>query len=154
MPIFTSRHSTATFKDTTGTPITKTLGPGPMDLSIQGFEEGGKEGIAIYDNGTFLEMVYGKDKEFPFSLTVYHDGDQTGTSVLDAILKEGNFASGTTADPGGVVWTGILYVSMVRGAVTNTFTLTGCRFKADWAAKQDGNTYAITGTCYGGITRT
>ena len=33
--VFTHRHVTVTFKDGTGTPITRTLGPGPGNIKFE-----------------------------------------------------------------------------------------------------------------------
>jgi hypothetical protein len=152
--VFTSRHTTVVLKDGTGTPITATVGPGPGDLTISGFQEGFSEATPILNRGDFQELVLGADTPVEFSITIWHDGDLTGTSVLDAIQKSGNFASGVTVDPGGVVWALDCLVTMTRGGVTNTYLLNTCRLKADWKEGLDGNQFTISGTCYEGVTIT
>ena len=122
MPVFTRKHVSILVKDATGTPITATLGPGPGDFSYSGLEEGDVEALPIYNRGTYLEMVVGDQKQITGSITVYHDGDQTGTSVLDAIRKTGN-----------------------------TLTFNTCRFSTDWAEGKEGNQYSISFTCYEGV---
>lgn len=151
---FTSRHVSAQFKDGTGTPITATAGPGPGDIKIGGLEEGDVAATKILNRGDFQELVLGEDKEVPFSITIHHVGDLTGESVLDAIRKTGNFSSGVTVDPGGVVWALDIVVTMTRGAVTNTFTLNTCRLMTDWSEAITGNTFSVSGTCYEGVTIT
>ena len=151
MPVFTRKHVSILVKDATGTPITATLGPGPGDFSYSGLEEGDVEALPIYNRGTYLELLIGDQKQVTGSITVYHDGDQTGTSVLDAIRKTGNFASGVTVDPGLVSWALDMVVTMTRGAVTNVLTFNTCRFTTDWAEGKEGNQYSISFTCYEGV---
>ena len=154
MAVKTRKHVTVTLKDATGTPITKVLGPTPGDFQIQGLQENNTEGLPIYSRGSFLELVEGDDVQIQGSITVYHDGNLTGTSVADAILKAGNFASGVTQDPGGVVWTLDTVVTVTRGADTDTFTLSNCRFQFDYNEDKEGNKLPIKFTCYGGCALT
>jgi len=151
---FTSRHMTVTVKDGTGTPITATLGPGPGNLQFGSLEEAGTAAVKILNRGDFQELVYGEDNEVSFSIEVGMVGDQTGESVTDALLKTGNFASAVTKDPGGLVYTLDMLVSGTRDGVTNTYTLSNCRFKADWSESLEGNKINITGVCYSGVSRT
>lgn len=151
---FTSRHVSVTVKDGTGSPITATLGPGPGDGQIGDLEESDTTTSKILNRGDYLESVYGDDAEIPFSITCHQVGDQTGESIMDAIRKTGNFASGVTVDPGGVVWALDVTVTMTRGAVTNTYVLNTCRLKASWGEGIDGNKLSISGTCYEGVTMT
>lgn len=154
MPVYTSRHTTVVLSDDTGTPITVTAGPGPGDLSITGLSEADTAATKILDRGSYQELVYGDDNEVSFSLSIYHDGDLTGTSVLDAIRKTGNFSAGVTVDPGGLVWALDVTVTMTRNAVTNTYVLNTCRLTTDWSEAISGNTFKISGICYEGVTIT
>ena len=154
MSVLNSRHTTVTLKDGTGTPITVTVGPGPGDMTISGFMEGDTTITKILNRGDYQESVYADDNEVPFTITIYHNGDLTGSSVLDAILKTGSFSAGVTVDPGGVVWALDVLVTMTRGAVTNTYTLNTCRLTTDWSEAISGNTFKISGTCYEGVTIT
>ena len=154
MAVQTRKHVAISFKDATGTPLEKTVGPGPGDFTFDGLEEANTEALPLYDRGTFLELVAGDDKQITWSVTIYVDGDQTGSSVLDAVLKTGPWASAVTQDPGAVVFTSDVLVTVTRGAVSNVYTLNNCRTTAKFTEAKEGNTWAFSGTCYQGITRT
>lgn len=155
MAVQTRKHVSLQFKDATGTPLAKTIGPGPGDFTFDGLEEANQEALPVLDRGTFLELVYGDTKQISYSVTIYVDGDQTGTSVLDTVLKTGtDWATATTQDPGGVVFTADLLVTVARGAVTNTYLLNNCRTTAKFTEGKEGNTWSFSGVCYEGITRT
>lgn len=155
MPVFTNKHVAVTVKDGTGSPITATLGPGPGDLSFSGLEQGDVGAIRVMNRGAHLELVEGPTKELTGSVTVYHNGDLTSTgSVLAAIRKTDDYASGVAVDPGLVSWTLDLVVTMTRGAVTNTFTFNTCRLAADYKEAEGGNTMTINFTCFEGVTIT
>ena len=151
--VFTRRYVTVTVKDGAGTPLTRTVGPGPGDFTIDGLEAGNYEAVKVLDRGQFYELVAGDDKEVTLGGSIYVDGDQTGASVIDAILKSGDWASATTTDPGGVVWAFTLVITESRAGVTNTYTCNKCRAVAGWAEAVDGNKIPLTFTCYGGVTR-
>ena len=154
MAVQTRKHVTIQFKDATGSPLTRTIGPGPGDFTFDGLEASNVEALPILDRGTFLELVEGDTKQISWSATVYVDGDQTGSSVIDAVLKTGDWASATTQDPGGVVHTADVLVTVTRGAVTNTYLLNNCRTVAKFTEAKEGNTWSFSGVCYEGITRT
>lgn len=154
MAVQTRKHVSLQFKDAAGSPLTRTVGPGPGDFTFDGLEENNTEAVAVMDRGSFLELVEGDDKQISFSVTIYVDGDQTGSSVIDAVLKTGDWASATTQDPGGVVHTADLLVTVTRGAVTNTYLLNNCRTVAKFTEGKEGNTWSFSGTCYEGVTRT
>lgn len=149
--VYNRRHVSIQVKDGTGTPITANLTPGEGDFKVSGLEQGDKEALPIYNRGAFLEMVTGDDKQVTGSVSVYHYGDLTGTSVLDAIRKTGNFASGVTVDPGGVVWALDMVVTITDGTVTNTYTFSTCRFTTDWQEGKEANMFSISFTCYEGV---
>ena len=152
MPVTTRKHVSLQLKDATGTPLTRTIGPGPGDFTFDGLEAANVEALPVYNRGTFYELVAGDDKQISCSVTIYSDGDQTGASVLDAVLQTGDWASATTQDPGGVVFTADWLVTVTRGAVTNTYTLNNVRTIAKFTEAKEGNTWAFTGTCYQGVT--
>lgn len=150
MAVRTRKMVAVTFKDGTGSPISATLGPGPGDVKISGMEQGGVEAVAIYNRGTFLELVEGDQKQITFSITIYHNQDLTAaSSPVAALLKTNDFSSGVTKDPGGVVWTGNLEVVVTRSGVTDTFTLINARCMFDYTEGKEGNTISISGTAYG-----
>jgi hypothetical protein len=152
--VFTHRHVTVTFKDGAGTPLTRTLGPGPGNVKFDNIAEGNKDVTLIRDRGANLEYVYGDDKEMSGSIDVYEVGDETGSSILDAILKTGDFASATTTDAGGVVWTGTMVVVGTRNGVTNTYTLSKVRIEASYAEAADGNLFSLSYRSAGGLAAT
>lgn len=140
--------------DASGTPVNYTFGPFPgnMDLSLEGLQAGQVEGIAVLSNGTFLEMVEGDDVPVTFSITLLHDGkliDNSTGKPLNMALKLGTYASGTTKDPGGLVWSVDVVVTMTRSGVSSTITLRNCRLTASFATAKEGNTISLSGTAYG-----
>ncbi|NBV62702.1 MAG: hypothetical protein EBR73_16880 [Rhodobacteraceae bacterium] len=80
MPVTTRKHVSLQFKDAAGSPLTRTIGPGPGDFTFDGLEEGGVEALPVYNRGSFLELVAGDDKQISWSATIYSDGDQTGST--------------------------------------------------------------------------
>lgn len=153
MPVRTSKHVTVTVEDDTGTPITCTLGPGPGDLEFSGLEQGDVSAIRVMNRGAHLELVEGPTNEITGSITVYHNQDLTAAaSVLAAIRKTNDYASGVAVDPGLVVWTLNLKVVITRSAVTDTFVFNTCRLSADYSEGEGGNTIKISFTCYEGVT--
>lgn len=151
--VVTRRHLSAVFKDGAGSPLSKTLGPGPGDLTYSGVEEAGKAGIPIYDRGGFLELAYGDDNVIEGSITVYVVGDDAAESIIDALCKTGDWASATTTDAGGVVFAGTIVVTTVRSAQTNIYTFAKCRWTASYKEDVGGNTYSCSFKCYGGLVR-
>ena len=128
------------------------LGPGEGNFSISALEGGMVEAIPVMDRGTFDELVEGDDKAITWSITVHHDATLTNgaaTRVMDAILGTGYYSGETTADPGGVVWTGDVVVTVTRSGSVDTFALNNCRLLVDYAEAQDANTLTINGTAYG-----
>lgn len=151
--VFTRRYVTVTIKDGAGTPLTRTIGPGPGDFKFGQIANGNYEAPKVLDRGQFLELVPGDDLQQDVSGSIYVTGDQTGSSVVDAVLKSGDWASATTTDPGGVVWAFTLVITEVYGGVTNTYTLSKCRGTASWSEAVDGNKLDFSITCYGGVAR-
>jgi hypothetical protein len=152
MAVVTSLHGTFTGKDSTGTPITVELKPSPGNVSFPDLEEAMREVTPIYNRGTFVELVYGSQKAQAFSLETMQDGKLTDVATgkpLDLALKQGTFAAGTTADPGGLVWTVNGTLVMTRNGVTSTVTITNARVKISVTEDPGGNKLAISGTAYG-----
>jgi len=148
------RYTSITIKDGTGTPLTRAVGPGPGDFKFSTLENGNYAAIKILDRGQFYELIPGDDNEIKMSGTIYVDGDQTGSSVIDAFLKTGDWASATTTDPGGVVWAFTMIAVESYAGATNTYTLAKCRGIASWEESDAGNKLSFDITCYGGCTRT
>ena len=151
MPIMTLRHGVATFKDSTGA-NTVALSPGPGNFTIDGLQEALREAIPIMNRGTFLEMVVGDEQPITGTITVLHDVPASSAvtrKILNGVLKTGAWASDTTDDPGGVVWTGIITLVGTRAGATETHTLTNVRLTAAYAEAGDGNTITLSYTAYG-----
>lgn len=151
----THRDVTVTLLDATATPITVEVGPGPGDLKMSGMNEADKEAVKVLDRGGFMELVYGDDVEVSFSITVYHAGGLSAAGAVHAALdKAGDFASGVSTETNGTdVWCLNMKVVIVKGGVTNTFTLSKCRISWDYAESKDANTISLSGTCYGGVSQ-
>lgn len=162
MAVFTRKHGAVTLKDRTGSPIIATLGPGVGDFKVSGIEDGPTDGssytrpadaISVTNRGSHLEWVEGDEHPINGSITVLQDGSPThatNKTPWDGVAKTGAFASGTTADPGAVVWTTDIVYTATRGALTITLTLKDCRCKLDYAEAAEGNTQSITFECRGG----
>jgi hypothetical protein len=148
------RYTSVTVKDGAGTPLSRTVGPGPGDFKASAVQHGGYEALKVLDRGQFYELIPGDDIEITVSGSIYVSGDQTGTSVIDAILKSGDWASATTTDPGGVVWAFTLVITESYNGTTNVYTFAKCRGTAAWSEDVNGNKIDISVTCYGGLTRT
>jgi hypothetical protein len=146
------RNTSVTIKDGAGTPLTRTVGPGPGDFKIGDMENGGYAAVKVLDRGQYYEAVPGDDNEIPISGSNYVDGDQTGASVIDAFLKSGDWASATTTDPGGVVWEFTLVITESYAGVTNIYTCAKCRGKASWS-EAEVNKIDYSVVCYGGVVR-
>jgi hypothetical protein len=152
MPVFTLRNAVITGADATGSPISATLSPGPVDFSSDEEEAGGYEALPVMNGGDFLELVPGMQKFINFSLTLLQDGKLTDGATgkpFDLAMKQGTFAAGTTRDPGGLVWTVNVVLTLTRNGVTATKTFTNCRLKVGYSTAIDGNKIALTGTAYG-----
>lgn len=130
------------------------LSPGEGNFTISGLTAGQIAEQPVMDRGEFLELTEG-DQTFPTgSITVYRDGPQHSASnltIMDAILKRSGSAaaSGTTSDPGGVVWTAPLRFTENRGGAVNITNLPNCRFSLDMSEAQAANTMTINYTSYG-----
>jgi hypothetical protein len=152
MAVYTLKHATLTGKDGAGSPISMTLSPGPVDFNIDAMEAGCVEAIPVYNGGTFLEMVEGPQVPANWSLTLLQDGkilDASTGKPVDLAMKTGYFASGTTTDPGSVVWMVDVVLVLTRAGVSSTLTLKNNRLKAGFSTAGDGNKIALTGTAYG-----
>ena len=148
------RNTSVTIKDGAGTPLSRSVGPGPGDFKITTVEHGNYGAIKVLNRGQYYEMVPGDDNEVKISGSIYVDGDQTGASVIDAILKSGDWSSATTTDPGGQVWAFTLVITESYAGVTNIYTCAYCRGIASWSEDAGGNKLDFDVTCYGGVTRT
>ncbi len=65
------------------------------------------------------------------------------------VLKQNTFAAGVSKDPGLLVWTVNIVVTITRAGVTSTITLTNCRLIADFTTEADVNKIKISGMAYG-----
>ena len=148
--VVTKRFGSGVWKDATGTPISLTLGPGPGDFSFDGAQEGFADTTAVLNRGVFLERVKGDDKPLTVTVTLYDVGDATGHSAFDAILKTGDFASGVTTDPGGLVWSGTLVFTTTRNSQVNIYTFSYARpMPASYKEATEGNTVSLSFECFG-----
>ena len=147
------RNTSVTVKDGAGVPLSRTVGPGPGDFKASNLQQGNYEAMKVLDRGQFSEMVPGDDAEIKISGSIYVSGDQTGSSVVDAILKTGDWSSATTTDPGGQVWAFTLVITESYAGVTNIYTFSKCRGTASWSEDANGNKLDFDVTCLGGCVR-
>jgi hypothetical protein len=152
MSLVTLKHFSAVGSDASGSPINCSLSPGPGDFQTDDLEHNMCEAQAVYNCGTFLELTEGQQKAINFSLTMYQDGKLTDNATgkpLDLALKQGTFAAGTTRDPGGLVWTVNVVITLTRNGVTSTLTYTNVRLKVGFGLGADSNKLTLSGTAYG-----
>lgn len=153
MARFTTKHCTAWFYDGS---MTKNvlLGPGTGDLSISNLQEANRTAIDVFDHGRLDGRVYGDEVPQEFSLTLFLPNrsitSATEARVLNAVLKTGTFAEGTTTDPGGQVWAPMLVVRL-QDEVGNTewIRLPSVRVSAELGVAAEGSTLSISGTNQG-----
>jgi hypothetical protein len=156
MPIVNRKHGRVEFFDQGNSIGAVTFGPGEGNFTLNDMQGGQTEAVAIMDRGSCLELVEGNQTFPTVAITLHVQAGATSTTartVLDAILKTGTYANATTADPGGVVWTGNLRFVTDRAGVIDTYTCNNVRIIASLAEGENMNTYSISGTVYGGYTR-
>lgn len=156
MAVYTSKHITSVvLKDATGSPITYTVSPTPMDLTLGEWEQNGCEYLKVMNNGVYFEGVEGDQIELPWSITIYQDGklvDGSTGKPFNFVTKAGTVSAGVTGDPGGTgaPWTiNQVVITETRNAVTTTITLTNSRVKASYTADKNGNQIKLSGIAYG-----
>jgi len=137
---------------TTGSARSLTLDTYPGDINVSGLQAAQADAVPLLDRGTFSELVESDDTFPTVSITVHHDGrltDAVTAKIADMILKQGAASADTTLDPGGVCWTLKLVVTVTHpGGGVDTYTIGNARPMTDYAAASDGNTLALSFTCY------
>ena len=150
MSVYTLKHGQFIGKSADGVPIQVTFGPGVGNFNVGDLEQGMVEALAVYNRGTFLELVEGQQKAVEISIECIQDGVLVGASKpLDMVLKQGALAAATTADPGGVVWTGNATFTATRGGTPVTIQVTNWRMKGGFGEDANGNKVPVSGTAYG-----
>ena len=156
--VYNARHGALMFSDATGAPITVAFLPTEGDFSVSGLEQGGLATDIVRNRGDVYERVTTDEKLYSGSITLAVDGDLTDATVkrvVDAVMKTGAFASGTTDERGGQTWTGSLAWTMTRNSVVNTVTLPECRLSVDLSEGFPATTMTINYECPGsGVTIT
>lgn len=152
MAVYTRKHGMVEFA---GTGLSKLLlSPGEGNFAFDGIQENQTEAVDIKNRGEHYELAEG-DQVYPTgSITVLRDGPQhsaVNLTVMDAVLKRATSAAagGTTADEGGVVWTGSIIFTENRGGGLSVSTFPNCRLVLAGAEAQGGNTMTINWTSYG-----
>lgn len=150
------RDGVITLKDATGSPLTFVITYEPGDFTAGPFVQGGSEVVAIYDRGRKSALRKTKDLHPAFSFSAYMTSftDATDGSPIDAILKQGKFASGvSTQGTSADVWTFDLTLVIegtdIGGSSDDTLTLEDCHGQIEFAEGEEANRYNISGTCYG-----
>ena len=108
MAVQTRKHVTIQFKDATGSPLTRTIGPGPGDFTFDGLEASNVEALPILDRGTFLELVVVVHTEDV--LVTVTRGAVTNTYLLNncrTVAKFTEAKEGNTWSFSGVCYEGI-----------------------------------------------
>lgn len=122
-------------------------------ITVEGLEAGLYEVVPVYYRQVFSELVPGQDKQITGSIEVTQDGPLTHASVkkaMDAVMKTGAFAAGTTRDPGGIVWTGDIEWVGTRVGVASAFRLRNCRIVGNFGEGTDpGNKITWNYTAFG-----
>lgn len=138
----------------TGSGNTVVVEPIQSDWQISGLEANQMESIPVQDRGTYQEAVLGDDTYPEWSLTQYHDGTLSHAvtaKVQDIVMHDsaGSFSADVTTDPGGQAWhlKATIVVTHPGGGV-DTYVCANCRVTYDYAAAKEGNTLALSGTCY------
>jgi hypothetical protein len=146
------RHGTVTLNDGTGgTPLDVDLSNEEGDFSVSGLIQGSRTLEALYDRGTFDQLIETQDVQITGSVSYRIDDWASSTDrPIDAALKLGNFASAvsTHATGDGVMLT-IKYV-VSRGGSTYTMTLSKCLCTVDQSESFPATAATINFTCYGG----
>ena len=156
MPRFTSRMTTATLYDGTGTPVELVIPACEGDFSVDGLVHDNIEEVAKFTRGVYDGAVPGTDKEQTWSLTLgMQNADITHAStskIMDFILKQASYSANITTDDGALVYRVGLKLDMNDGA-GNTATITVPNSRVEMATSEaaEGWTIALSGKNNGTI---
>lgn len=148
MPLRNFTHGTLTISDDSGKSVV--VGPGAGNVNIQGLEADNREQEAVYDRGTFLERVPKSKKKYTVTVQIMHNGkltDNTTETVMDALRGTGAFQSGTTVDPGGIVWALDVELVIDRAGETDTLLFGNARPVADYSEGDPTNSISVQFEC-------
>jgi hypothetical protein len=149
---FTKRHVTVRAEDLVGVGIE--LGPGPGDSNIGETNSENTETNAVLDRGSFDCATSGDDMQQDFSITVNVQRATVLPDVEDFIMKTGAFATLQTFNGDDQKWLCKLIVTETLGGSTRTQTCLLVKLRKAWAEGTENNVITVTGTIYGGVTRT
>lgn len=121
--------------------------PGDGNVKIDGIEADQVEAIPLTTRGVFAEMVPGDYKPVTVTIDIRHCGPvthATETTAFDAINQSGAYDSDTTADPGGLCWTGDAVYSVTRGGVTTGWRFYNGRVTASYGEAKEANSFSMS----------
>jgi hypothetical protein len=147
------RHGTVSLEDGTGTPLDVDLSNEEGDFSVSGLIQANKTLEALYDRGTFDQLIETQDGQITGAVSYRIDDWASSTDrPIDAVLKIGNFSSAvSTHGTGDGVMLTIKYV-VSRGGNTYTMTLAKGLCTLDQSETFPATAAKINFTCYGGAT--
>jgi len=147
-------------QDNTGTPVAITVAYEEGNFSISGLQQDLTEVAAYMDRGS-LASLRKTNQVFPtFSFTAYMthftSGGSGAMSILEFIKQQDGGASLTSqsANKGDVMTFEVRILvegSDFGDSSDHSVTLQECVISADFQ-ESDGNTFSVSGTCYGAIT--
>lgn len=162
MARYNSRKTTVRMEGAGGNGMT--MGPGPGDFGHGPTNKGNTEKIRVDDRGRFECHVEGNDLEQEYSITLGMKAESltsiAAARATDFIMQTGVFDPNTgilptqTVSSNPDVWAWKTIVTMTLGATVASFTLPHCIGDYAVAEALEGNTFAISGTNNGPITRT
>lgn len=142
---FNRRYDTVRFEDANGLGLT--VGPGPGDLSMDGFSAENVDSVRVLDRGVYDGHVLTDDTEQSGSLTVTME-DATFTSavaarVIDFLRKAGLYAAAVSTNPNLDVWSFKVILTATKGANVGVLTLPNVRATFGVAEAVEENTITI-----------
>lgn len=149
---------TITIKDGTGTPISLSVRFEDGNLQLGGLGRKLREATPHYARGRLVALRYGNAKpvSFSFSAMMSEFTSATATSLMDAVMWAGAFASGvgTRGANEEVKTHDVVYASEGTNfgdSADHTFTMEDCYLEIDFA-EGDPNKFTVNGICYGAMT--
>lgn len=150
-----SRRTTKVYFEASGAGGVLLIDHGPGDVKYSGDEQGNVAVDAIMDSGRFDGLSETDDKQISWSISLTDVASPATSAVLqlveDFVNHSGAFAPLQSVESGAWAWN-VRIVAEMNGVRAERL-LTSCRATIDYAAGSPSNTRTISGTCYGGVTR-
>lgn len=143
---FNRRNATVRFEDANGLGVP--VGPGPGDLTVDGWTAENTDAIRVLDRGVYDGHVLTDDLEQTCSVSIEQRDEALTSAVaarlLDFLLRRGTFANAVSTGPDQDVWTFKVIYTMTKGAVTSGFELPVCRANAAFAEAVEANAWTVS----------